>query len=489
MAILSRQDSPKLWHPLHWEEMIGPKNPDGTARKIRHRPRFFLVLCLGFGGLLTFILAAGAGTLYILKGVRSEEGRIRQGFLERSRALDQIRGQIYLSGTYVRDFLLSPDAPGADAQRARLAGLEREAAAALDAYSRSLEPEEREHFRALRSEIEAYWRVLYGTAAWTPEQRSRLRYSFFYNELVPRRTTMLQIADRIAAINERGLNRAEERQELSAEHLRWSLLATFAITLIGGLALAMVTVVYTVRLERELQRRLDENGRSRSELEQLSDKLVRAQESERRTLARELHDEVGQSLSAIFMEAENAAAAQDPQEISGRIASIRGLAEKTVNVVRDLALLLRPSMLDDLGLVPALKWQAREMGKRTGQNIIVSADEQADHLPDEHKTCIYRVVQESMNNSARHAGARTVRVVVRNEPDRVLFTIQDDGIGFEPGVVRGLGLVGMEERVRRLGGKMQIDSQPGRGTTVAAELPLVDLAPGNGHHADSHFAG
>ena len=179
--------------------MTTSRKSDTNVGNLSRHPRPFLVLCLGFGGLLIFILAAGAGTLLILNGVRQEETRTRQAFLERSRNLDQIRAQIYISGTYVRDFLLSPDAPGADAQRRRLAGLEREAAAALDVHSRSLEPEEAKHFRALRSEIDAYWRVLYSTVAWTPAERNRLRYSFFYDELVPRRTTMLQIADRIAA--------------------------------------------------------------------------------------------------------------------------------------------------------------------------------------------------------------------------------------------------------------------------------------------------
>jgi signal transduction histidine kinase len=469
--------------------MDGPTSSARRAGEVLRYPRPFLVLCFGFGGLLIFIVAAGAGSLWILNSVLGDVAHIRRSFLERSRNLDQIRAQIYLSGTYVRDLLLSPDAPGADSQRVRLAGLERDAAAALDAYGRSLDPEEREPFRALRAEISAYWKVLDATVAWTAAQRNRLRFSFFYNELVPRRTTMLQIADRIASIHERGLNRAEERQALFSERLRWSLLVTFTITLLGSLTLAVVTGFYTLRLEGELQRRLNENARARTELEQLSASLVRAQETERRTIARELHDEVGQSVSAIFMEAENAGAARDPGEVRARIASIRGLAEKTVNVVRDLALLLRPSMLDDLGLVPALKWHGREVSKRTGLNVIVNADETADQLPDEHKTCIYRLVQESMNNAVRHAGARTVRVAVKNESDHVQLSIQDDGVGFDPSQVRGLGVIGMEERVRRLGGKLEVESHPGRGTVVAAELPKVELAGGNGRRANSHSAG
>jgi signal transduction histidine kinase len=98
-------------------------------------------------------------------------------------------------------------------------------------------------------------------------------------------------------------------------------------------------------------------------------------------------------------------------------------------------------------------------------------------------------VQEAVNNSARHANARTVEVVVRREVDRLLFTVQDDGSGFDTQYVRGLGLLGMEERVRRLGGRFTIDSQPGRGTLVAAELPIVELARKNGHEANSHSTG
>jgi signal transduction histidine kinase len=425
--------------------------------------------------LLLFVVGAATDTLIVLNRARHEETVLRKAFLERLGALDQIRAQIYLSGTYVRDFLLSPDPRSAEAQSTRLAGLQRETQAALLGYAHSLEPEEQQPFRALEGEIEAYWRVLDRTVSWSPAERNRLRYAFFYDELVPRRTAMLQIADRIAAVNEQGLNRAEERLAESSDSLRRSLLATFGLTLVGGLVLALLTTGFTIRLERELERRLEENARAKADLQELSSRLVRAQENERRTLARELHDEVGQSLSAILMEAENAECAVQTGELRTHLAGIRKLAERTAQEVRDLALLLRPSMLDDFGLLPALNWHCREMTKRTGLHVVVSADETAGDLPEEHTTCIYRLVQEAVNNAARHANARTVEVAVYREADCVRFTIQDDGAGFDTRFVRGLGILGMEERVRRLGGRFQLASQPGRGTRVAAELPLTQL--------------
>jgi signal transduction histidine kinase len=452
----------------------------GSGEK-RRKPSW-LILSLGFGGLLVCIVAAAVGTLTALQRVRNAEAQSRKAFLERLGALDQIRAQIYLSGTYVRDFLLSPDPGAAKAEAAHLATLDRDTHKALDAYGRGLEPEEREPFLALRTEIDAYWRVLDATVGWSPRERNRLRFSFFYNELVPRRTAMLEIADRIAAVNEQGLTRSEERAAASADSLRRSLMWTFAGTLAGGLILALLTIGFTLRLERELDLR-------RADLQELSTLLLRAQENERRALARELHDEIGQSLSAILMETEGAECADQPAEVRERLDSIKGLADKTINQVRDLALLLRPSMLDDLGLAPALNWHARETSKRTGLNVLVTADDAIDSLPDEHRTCIYRVVQEAVNNAVRHANARTIEVAVQKERQKVNVTVRDDGAGFDMRFLRGLGLLGMEERVRRLGGRLKISSEPGRGTLVQAALPVAGLDQRNGHEANSYSVG
>jgi signal transduction histidine kinase len=142
-------------------------------------------------------------------------------------------------------------------------------------------------------------------------------------------------------------------------------------------------------------------------------------------------------------------------------------------VIRNMTLLLRPSMLDDFGLVPALEWHAREISKRTGLRVHVTAEESAGELPDQLKTCIYRVVQEALHNCMRHAQARNVNVLVEQQAHRIVLSVEDDGHGFDAGRVRGLGLVGMEERVKHLGGAFEVRSQPGSGTRVSVELPLA----------------
>jgi signal transduction histidine kinase len=213
---------------------------------------------------------------------------------------------------------------------------------------------------------------------------------------------------------------------------------------------------------------------SRGELQQLSARLVDAQESERRSISRELHDEVGQSLGLLLMDAgrlSNHIGRTDKksQELVG---NIKVVAERTVQTVRNMALLLRPSMLDDLGLVPAVEWYAREMSRRGELEVEVRADNVSEDLPDPLKLCVYRMVQEALNNAQRHAHAKNGVVELRQTRDAVFVKISDDGSGFDPKRTRGMGLLGMEERVKRLGGTIEIDSRPGTGTTIRSELPL-----------------
>jgi signal transduction histidine kinase len=165
-------------------------------------------------------------------------------------------------------------------------------------------------------------------------------------------------------------------------------------------------------------------------------------------------------------------AIQTDEQSRGHVETVKGLVENSVHVVRNMALLLRPSMLDDLGLVPALRWQAREVSKQTSMEVSVAAELASDDLPEQYKTCIYRVVQEALHNCSRHARATKVHIRVQQQPGRLSLSIQDDGQGFDVSQTKGLGLLGIEERVSRLGGKCEIHSALGGGTIIAVELPF-----------------
>jgi len=215
-----------------------------------------------------------------------------------------------------------------------------------------------------------------------------------------------------------------------------------------------------------------ENSAARRLAESFVARLLMAQEEERRRISRELHDQVGQSITLLTMELARVQAGlptDDPTRVG--LETCMQIAQDNAVIVRNMALLLRPSMLDDLGLVPALNWQAREVLRRTGMQVTVEADDACNRLPDDYRTCIYRVVQEALHNAARHAKAAHAHVTVRQEPSQIRALIEDDGCGFDTHHQKGLGILGMEERVRFLGGVFQIDSDPGRETCVSILLP------------------
>jgi signal transduction histidine kinase len=432
------------------------------------------VLLAGFGGLLGLMAIGGFDAIQVLRQIQAQNVQIRQVFLSRNRALEEIRSALYLSGTFVRDYLLDPEPGGAEAQRKNLQRLHDQIDRALNTYAGSLSAQEENPVQALRTQLAAYWGELEPILRWSQQERRDRGYAFLREELVPRRATVLEIADKIAAVNDQELSGGDERLEETFGRFRRRLLLMLMATLGVGLVLAGIAASYILRLEKQSSLRYAQMVHARTELKDLSARLVKAQEEERRAISRELHDEVGQSLSALLMELGNlAAVAPNIGPLQAHLASIRRLAESSVNVARNMALLLRPSMLDDFGLVPALEWHAREVSKRTGMAVSVEADTLADNLPDDYNTCVYRVTQEALHNCARHAEARSVRIQVRQDAHRVILSIQDDGRGFDAGRVRGLGLVGMEERVNHLGGTLQVKSEPGSGTLLVAELPLA----------------
>jgi signal transduction histidine kinase len=307
-----------------------------------------------------------------------------------------------------------------------------------------------------------------------------LGYAFMKDSLLPRRTVIVRLTDQISQVNQHQLD-AGDRQvnDLFASFRHQSGLLT-VLTLLCGVLLAAGSIDRLLRWERLSALRLDQAEQAQNAQRELSSRLLAVQESERKALSRELHDEVGQSLSGLLLGIGNVAATIAPgaeAEARSQLQDLRRLAERIVAVVRDMSLLLRPSMLDDLGLVPALQWQAREISRTKNIDVEVHADDVSDDLPEEHKTCIYRITQEALHNVTRHAHAKTVQIRLAEKDGRILeLTIVDDGQGFTPHEEKGVGLLGMEERVTRLRGIFYVDSKRGGGTCIRVQLPLPGFA-------------
>jgi signal transduction histidine kinase len=210
-------------------------------------------------------------------------------------------------------------------------------------------------------------------------------------------------------------------------------------------------------------------------LRALSRRLVRVEEAERRHIARELHDEVGQALTGLKLSLEMSARLAG-DALSARLGEAQALADELIGQVRRLSLDLRPAMLDDLGLLPALLWHIERYTARTGVALAFEHAGLDRRFPPDVETAAYRIVQEALTNVARHAGVREAALRIGAADETLRLVIQDHGTGFTAeSALAGYatsGLAGMHERAVLLGGRLTVESAPGAGTCVTAELPL-----------------
>jgi len=228
------------------------------------------------------------------------------------------------------------------------------------------------------------------------------------------------------------------------------------------------------RLQREIERQRAGEQQNRQDLERLSARLVDAQEEERRRLARELHDEVGQALTAVKMDIGIALRSDNRARATSALEEASEITETALRGVRDLSQLLHPSMLDDFGLPTTLGTYLRTFSHRTGIRAQLADTIDARLLPP-IEVCAYRIVQEACNNIVQHSGATACTVTLGAEEGTVRLTIDDNGRGFgtmAADVRRGLGLIGMRERAQSLGGTFAVERAPGGGTRISVGLPL-----------------
>jgi signal transduction histidine kinase len=286
---------------------------------------------------------------------------------------------------------------------------------------------------------------------------------------------VLAIAQEIEELN--NANLAEQRAEVTRRHaaFRNDLLRLLWESLLLGVVVALVVVSRLRVLERRSAEQRSIAQEAERQMRQLSQRLVATQEEERKNLSRELHDHIAQVLTALRIELGRIERTRPPADtrLGAAVAESRHLVDQMFRTVRDLALGLRPSMLDDFGLQPALEWHVRDFTRRYGVDVDLQMHGDFDVLPDRYRTCVYRAIQEALTNCVRHAKSRTIKVSVTGHDDRLDVSVTDDGIGFDPARRRdGLGLRGIEERVKELHGTMIIGSAAGEGTALTIQLPL-----------------
>lgn len=438
------------------------------ARRVR------AALMAAFGGLLALMVIAGLDSLRSLRQLNDLEREVSQRFAAHSQALSSIVLSVHVYNEQMESYLI----PGGTAERAptaaEVAAKGGEVLRALQTYPADRDREEQLLLNQIQTKLVEQSTSFATVAVWRAQERTQRGPAYLRQELMPRRGYILTASREIAELNNRRLGEANEMLSASFLGLQTRVARMVVMSLGAGLLLSLVGALYILRLERQGRERYTALVASRAEMESLSARLLDAQEEERRAISRELHDEVGQSLGALLVDLGQVAKLVPPDDavVQGQIARIKSTAETAVKSIRDMALLLRPPMLDDLGLVAALEWQAREVSRRGTLEAEVEAEDVDEDLPNDVKVCVYRVAQEALNNAASHADAKNAKVSVAEKGGKIVVEVRDDGRGFDPARTRGMGMLGMEERVRRLGGTFRVSSAPAKGTTVHAEIPL-----------------
>jgi signal transduction histidine kinase len=436
-------------------------------------------LVAGFAVVFAVWVFAGYELIRSLQDVERRVASTHASFASDSDALSIIRRNVLMGSIYVRDVLIDPASVAREAYRDELRGLRSEIDAKMaQGVGDLLQPSDPGHWQRLETRLDQYWDSLDFVFDPLPFDTMRAA-SILRRDVLPARQDVLQVLDELKALQRFSQAEHDVQVGLLYQTVRTRSQWVIAGALVMGIGVAWFAFWHVSRLERELHRQRVAESDTRHELERLSARLVNAQEEERRTLARELHDEVGQALTAIKMDVGvDARSTGIEPRARAALDEARAIAETTLQSVRDLSQLLHPSMLDDFGLPETLAAYLRSFSKRTGIRAQLAHEGLDRRLPADVEVCVYRIVQEALTNVARHSGALSCSVSVTREHESVNLVIVDTGRGIAGGADRavasgrGLGLIGMRERAQALSGRFAIDNRTEGGTRITVSLPV-----------------
>ena len=437
-------------------------------------------LIAGFTVLIGLWAFAG---FVLIRSLGDVEQRVRvehDGFARAADTVALIRGNVLEASINVRDMLIDADPVARESYRNEIQTLRDAIQKRLATYLHDVaSEEERGEWAKLSAKLDEYWESRASVFVDDLPTSTARAATMLRRNVRPIRKDVLMLLDNLTELQQASRRQHEAEVTLLYDHARRRFFWTVAVALLLGVAAAWFAARHIAGLEREIHRQRLAETHNRLDLERLSARLVDAQEAERRNLARELHDEVGQALTAIKMSIGAALRTPGtPPRARAALEEARGVAETTLHGVRDLSQLLHPSMLDDFGLPETLAGYLRNFSKRTGIRAYLSLDGIEERLSSDVEVCIYRIVQEALTNVARHSSALTCEVSLRRLGDQVELVIEDTGRGMTltsdaRDARRGLGLMGMRERAQALDGRFALTNRPEGGTRITVTLPIV----------------
>ncbi|MBI4875600.1 MAG: hypothetical protein HY822_13275 [Acidobacteria bacterium] len=463
------------------------QHPETTdPRASRFRPGRLAVLRLGFGAMMLLLLFSAFEAWRIQERASRQANDIYRKYIRSGDITWRIRRLIYLGSISARDYFLSRAADRRATFRTQYGQMRGESQALLREIEGARVTDTQ--LSELRARVQEFWSAIEAAIDQPGPPSSADAYEFVQSEIVPRRTAAGALLRELNDASEQAMRMGEAESDASRRTALFRLFSVVGLCVILSLLVARLSLRYASRSELESALRYAEVAQARRDLQQLSARLLEIQEEERTRLSRELHDEIGQTLTALRIEISRARAdlGTRPQAADSSLEEARLLAEKTVRTVRNISVLLRPSLLDDLGLEPALQSLIEDFGRRSGIRCTYSSEGIVEDLPDALRTCIYRVVQEALTNCARHSGATHVEIRVQQMDGELQLTVADNGKGFATGFhgapegKTGLGILGMRERAAALGGQLSLESAPREGTRISVRLPMPERSEKEG---------
>ena len=434
----------------------------------------------GYGVMVALLIFSSLQAYRIQDAISERHFDIYRHYLQQDEAMAELRLSIWLAGNNVRDFFINTRTDTAQLLKSQLRELKASSDSALKKLEQLHTFNTPQH--PLQSSIRDFWAAVEPVPDTMLHKTDEEQYEFVQREIAPRRSTLYAALRELKEAEQMALQKSEAEFAEAGRAAGGRLIWLLVLSVVVGVFVARFSLRYAENLEDISERHYRDISLAKRELEQLSARLLEVEEEQRKRLAQELHDEVGQSLAILQIEITTANGQPDDRLAVMRqhLQRAREVAERTVQTVRHISLLLRPALLDDLGLVPALEWLTEDFTRRNGVTCAFSEKGVEDQLPDAVKTCVYRVVQEALHNCEKHAGASRVSVSVVRTGSALLAEIKDNGRGCvltEKGIPErnaGLGILGMRERAARLGGSLVMESAPGRGTTVSLRIPALE---------------
>jgi len=440
-------------------------------------PRFGVatLLAAGFAAVFALWIVWSYQVITGLDRLAADVTDIRRSYDRGEDALVKIRTSVLLSSIYLRDAIID-DAPGRrTAYRSDLTRLRDEAMAQLADYEKVATPEDQPRLRELGDVLMRYWAdrdAAFPTETQSADEASRV----LRIKMAPSRQDVLDIIDQLSAQQTATYGHEQDQVDTLERQATLRLVLAGCVPLLLAFVAALTSGRRINRLQREVEAQRMREEATRQDLERLSARLVDVQEQERRTIARELHDTVGQALTAVKLDIGVALRGPLDDRARGVLEEARDVAEQTLQGVRNLSQLLHPSVLDDFGLEATLRAYLMRFSERTSITAQLRCELPA-RLPTPVEAGLYRIAQEALNNVARHSHASACTVTLTTAGGHVSMEVEDNGHGRWPAPdgrrANGIGLIAMRERAQSLGGSVTVGAGTTGGTRLSAVVPIA----------------